>query len=173
VLRTVSVEVRPEQRRGGGMGFLNILDKLLDFEIALANLYQWFSDGFRHYPEASKVFGRLSIQEQKHANLVKYQKRIAAGNGSSFQPIDVDLAEVNRLLKEIAMVRNSPQSPTLEVAIQLSIRLETSAAEKLHHTVVHTANPDLAPLVAQLARDDDKHVAVLESLLDRVTNKAS
>jgi len=149
------------------------MDKLLEFELALRDLYQWFSNGFRHDQEAAKTFGRLALQEEKHANLIRYQKRLWSANSPAIAAMEANLEEVDRLLEEIETLRRRNEPPTLVEALELSIRLERSAAEKLHRSVATDLNPDLGPFISQLAGDDDKHIEMLESLAGRATRKAS
>jgi rubrerythrin len=155
------------------VGFTAVMDKLLEFELALRDLYQWFSNGFRIDQEAAKTFGRLAIQEEKHANLIRYQKRLWSANSPAIAAMGANLEEVDLLLAEIDTLRRRDNPPTLSEAIELSIRLERSAAEKLHRTVVTDSNPDLGPFISQLAGDDDKHIEMLESLAGNAARKAS
>jgi rubrerythrin len=154
------------------MSYSTLMDKLVDFEHELAELYLWFSNGFRHDQDASRVFGRLSMQKEKHVNLIRYQKRLANGNTSSFFPLDSNLDEIDRIFEVINEFRGQAQ-PTLSEAIKLSIKLEGSAAKNLHRSAVTNSNSDIASFIAQLAGDDRKNLEMLESLAARSTSKAS
>ncbi len=155
------------------MNFTAAMDRLMEFELALGDLYRWLATGFGHRPEIAKVFGRLSLQEQNHANLVRYQRRMAIANGSVFLPLVSDLGEIDRLLGEVAEFRANRPNPSLMEAIAFAKRIERSAAEKLHRTAVEHSNPALAEFIARLAGDDTKHVEMLEELESRFLAKAS
>jgi len=156
------------------MGISTFMNKLLEFKVALGNLYQWFSNGFQLDQEAARTFGRLALQEGKHANLIRYQKRLLGANASVIPAREGCFDDVERLLEEIDALRNRATPPTLTEALELSIRIERSAAEKLLPAVAAASGCGLSPLFSQLAADDDKHMEMLESLSARgVARKAS
>ena len=98
---------------------------------------------------------------------------MAAINASAFQPVPTELDEVDRLLEEIAEFRASHARPRLADAVELAKRLEQSAAEKLHRTVVGQSNPELAGFIERLASDDHKHLELLEELEREFVKRAS
>jgi rubrerythrin len=102
-----------------------------------------------------------------------FQKRLAATNTSAFQSVEVDISEIDRLLQEIEDFKELHRTPSLTQAIQFAIELEASAAENLHRSLIAEANPNLSPLVEQLAGDDDRHLEMLESLQAKIAQKAS
>jgi rubrerythrin len=170
-VRHVQTTLRAFRRRH--VNFAAAMDRLMEFELALRDLYGWLAAGFGHRPEVAKVFGRLSLQEQAHANLVRYQRRMATANGSAFLPLDGGLEEVDRLLGEIAEFRVTRPNPSLPEAIGIAKRLEQSAAERLHRTAVARSNPALADFIDRLAGDDQKHLEMLQELESRFLAKAS
>jgi hypothetical protein len=150
------------------MDIKSLLDRLLQLEIAMRDLYGFLAAVFRDEHDVAALFLRLEAQEERHANLVRYQRRLVAHNPTRFQDVDVDLGGLDAALDSIHAFRNGGDRPPLAAAIDLAKELEGSLAERIHGSVVALANPELAALMTALGGDDQLHRRLLEDLHDRI-----
>jgi len=150
------------------MDIKSLLDRLLQLEIAMRDLYGFLAAVFKDEREAAALFVRLRAQEERHANLVKYQRRLVAHNPHRFRDVLTDVGDVDAVLASIHAFRSTDVRPSLGEAIDLAAELEGSAAERIHGSVVARSNPELAGLMAALGGEDDVHRRLLEELHDRI-----
>jgi hypothetical protein len=149
------------------------MDVFLEFGVALENLYQWLSEAFQQDREVSETFDFLRLQKRGHADLLRNQRKMAALKGDPPLPVVPNLDEIGHLLDEIEVFRGRGDSPDLIRAIELSKSLEDAAAEKLHRSGGAGGDLVLASVIDKLARDDRKHLGLLETLRERVLGMAS
>ncbi len=153
------------------MDIKSLLDRLLQLEIAMRDLYRFLAAVFRDDHDVAALFHRLEAQEERHANLVRYQRRLVAHNPNRFRDVDVDLGGLEAVLDSIRAFRSGGDRPPLAAAIDLAVELEGSAAERIHGSVVAHSNPELAALMAALGGDDHLHRRLLEDLHDRILER--
>jgi len=155
------------------MGFTVVMNKLQEFELALSDLYRWFSDSYRSDDDISKAFSRLGLQEANHANLIGYQKKLSSIASTAFLAVEIDLCGIDGAIAEISRLRNSGEPPSVTEAIELSLRLEQAPTELIYRCDLTKANPSLKPFIAQLVGNDRGHRRLLQSLLKRRAAAAS
>jgi rubrerythrin len=145
-----------------------MLEKLEEFELALADYYDWLGAHFEHDREAFKTFTRLRVEEQDHAEIVRQHREAVAQDRTKTVPLAANVDDVNRLLELIARFRAQSREPDLCKAIDLAKGLEMTAAMRLHRSTSVEKNHDRAPFVERLAAEGMKHVEVLDALRTRV-----
>ncbi len=145
------------------MTLMSILDEMLRLEGAMANLYRWLTGVLAaDHPRAAAVFFRLCIQEEGHANLIRYHRRLARTVNGSNEIADDIAAELRQVTARIDELRARSESPTLAEAVEFAIGLEDSAAERIHAQLVsHRIG---GSLVASLLDEDRRHRDVLQKL---------
>lgn len=149
------------------MNILKILDTLQQLELRVAELYRWLADVFAADREASGVFFRLSLQEQTHANLIAFQRRVILHGGGPVAVPDIDLRGVAEVIARVDEFRASTPRPTLEQAVAFAVSLEEGAAEQVHSRLLRGCDSPLATLVRSLAADDLRHKELLGTLTAR------
>ena len=76
------------------MHILGVLDLLEKLETKISELYEWFSRNYADDAGAASLFYRISIDEIAHANLVRYEKKLAVQNSKIFSEIHLDVVEI-------------------------------------------------------------------------------
>lgn len=150
------------------MQLVTALDELLRLEIALGELYRWLSEVFETAdPDAAAVFFRLSVQEEGHANLIRYHRRII--RRSTQAPAEVESFEVviRAAVERIMVFRNTNGHPTLLAAADLAAELESLAADSIHARLAANSPAELGGFIGTLLRDDRGHLEVVEGLRER------
>jgi hypothetical protein len=155
------------------MGSLGMLDKLLEFEVALEDFYKWLSETFKYDRDVSETFSRLSVQERAHANLIRNERRVATIHGSGSLSLAADPEDVDRLLGLIDAFRGRGNDPDLSMAIEVARTLEGTAALKLHRLTVDAGDPPRTPFLEQLVANDLNHVEMLGELRERILDAVS
>lgn len=145
------------------MTLMSILDDLLRLEVAMGDLYRWLTGVLAtDHPQAAAVFFRLCIQEEGHANLVRYHRRLArtvTGSTDDEEGISADLREA---VAAVDRFRADHDPPTLHEAIEFAVALEESAAERIHARLVSARVG--GSLVASLLDEDRRHRDQLRQL---------
>jgi len=145
------------------MHILKALDPLEKLEDRIARLYEWFSENLKDDAEASAFFYRMSIDESAHANLVRYQRRVASQNMKLFGDLDLDL-DLSGIQKEIARIEAilAGPPPMVEEAVKISLDIENNAAKTHYGNTVEKAASSIATLLTSLSAFDCKHCEVFE-----------
>ena len=130
------------------MNILTVLTKLAELEREAGRLYGRLATLFRDDPKASGFFRKLSEDEQRHYDLVKYQERIVRKSPADFGEVDADLAAINRTLASIAAF--SRATPSVAEAIRFSLDIETEIVESYAATVMKQSNQEFAEMVRGL-----------------------
>lgn len=152
------------------MTILKILDTLQQLELRVAELYRWLSDVFAADREASGVFFRLSLQEQTHANLIAFQRRVILHGGGPVAVPNIDLGGVAEVMAQVEEFRTG--KPSLEEAVAFTTSLEDSAAEQIHTRLLSKCDSPLAALMRSLAADDLRHKELLGTLTKRFARQS-
>lgn len=154
------------------MSTLKVLDTLQKLELRIAELYRWLADAFAADAETSGLFFRLSLQEQSHANLIAFQRRVILhGGGQSYSP-DIDMKAVTEVIAAVDAFRAANPKPTLEQALDFARTVEDTAAEKIHLRALAGAGFGIEGLIATLASDDQRHEKMLARLAARFEQQA-
>ncbi len=143
------------------MHIMRVLDPLEKLETKISELYEWFSRLYADDAEAASLFYRISIDEAAHANLVRYEKRLAVQNSKIFGEVSIDPAVVSTTLEMVTSVL-SAAPPSLEQAVKISLDIENSAAEAHYRSAIALATPDLYRLLKSLGGFDSRHIEVFE-----------
>ena len=145
------------------MKILTVLGAIFKIEMAAGELYRWLSEVLADDKEAASLFFRMSMQEQSHANLINYARRLINLNPGDFGDVSIDLNTVNALLDELVSFRRSNLTPTVEQALRFAISIEENAAERVHRSMVIDSNPMLHNIINSLAKADDEHTRGLKT----------
>jgi len=143
------------------MHIMKVLDPLEKLETKISELYEWFSGIYSYDAEAASFFFRISIDETAHANLVKYEKRLAVLNSKLFAEVSLDPVVVTDALETVTSVL-SAAPPILEEAVKISLDIEKSAAEAHFRAAIAQAMPDISRLLKSLGGFDNRHIEVFE-----------
>lgn len=143
------------------MHILKVLYPLRKLESRISELYEWFSRIFADDTEAASLFYRISIDETAHADLVRYQERLASRNNELFGEIPVDIAVVDSTLEMVTSVLSGPP-PSLEQAVRIALDIESSAAESHYRATIAHAAPDISRLLSSLRGFDNRHREIFE-----------
>lgn len=146
------------------MDLLALLKPLEQLERRMGELYDWYADLFASDKEASGIFFRLALEEQRHARMIDHVRRLARQNAGLASAVDADLATVHEALDRVRRIRASDAPLDLAIAVRLAIELEQTAAEAHYRQVIADTNPDLGQLLHALSRDDRSHQSMLEKL---------
>lgn len=151
------------------VNIIRALGRLAEFEDAISDLYIWLSDVYADQAEISGRFFQLGMQETRHSATINYHRRLAMRGANAMMTVDLDEAELDRLLAAVRTLRKATLRPPLTRILKLAIETETSAAERLHHVLARQHDSDIAKLGATLARDDERHSAMLAQLERMIT----
>ena len=149
--------ISPEEDAMNLLPMLKLMEKT---ELSAAALYRWFSDLFSQDEEAAFLFYRLSVEEDGHANLVRFIIRLAGKAQMDGTDIDMDSAEMEKAIEEMNHVQTLAKL-SLKQAVQLSLNLENQVFEYHGRNAVIQALPTIGPLVFSLGRLDEAHMRAL------------
>lgn len=144
---------------------LAILERI---EEEAGKLYAWFSQVFADDTEANELFERLSQEEARHRDLVRFQRQLARRGGASQSSNENGDEGTNEESKDLPVVlraiidfRTQNPFPTLREAVQFAMGLENSPAEAKYRTAIADTNPNMAKLINSLNNGDNHHAEVL------------
>jgi len=145
----------------------SLLKHLVEFETAIAGLYDWFSQAFVGDADAEFIFYRLAMEERGHVDLIEFQRRLVRKNPAAFPPVEVDFQEIVTLAETVHAARLAAQPPGIDEAVRLALRLERSAAEYHYRTAMRESNPEASRLLDSLGKADQFHVTGLREFAAR------
>ena len=143
------------------MDILKALDRLEKFETATGRLYKRLSERFHEDNEASTVFFRLFIEEEMHANIVSYQRRLVMQNMKMLGNVeleDVELEELTKAMEKVDSFGTAGPGPSLEETLRFALELEGDAVECHYKTALSGAKPELLPFFRSLGSFDAMHL---------------
>ncbi len=146
---------------------MTVLNMLEEIEVSMKNLYQWVSEEFSDDPELYRFFQRMSREEETHAGMVRYQKRLIRQNPDSFDEVSADLSELREFLQFISSIPEKQSNLTPEKALKLAIELEGMDEERMYRDVVVESYPELKELIHNLTRSDKEHCVFLKNFARR------
>ncbi|TAN42891.1 MAG: hypothetical protein EPN25_02120 [Nitrospirae bacterium] len=149
------------------MQILKMLTQLEKLETNMAGLYEWFSHVFREDEAAAAFFYGVSVEEEVHANIVRYQRRLVSQNIKNFSEVDFDLTPIEKTLSDIAAIRKTEILPSLEEALRYAIELEHSIAEEHYRTILKKANPEIEGLLKSLGAFDLRHLHSFQEFVEK------
>jgi len=147
------------------MHILGVLDLLEKLETKISELYEWFSRTYAYDAGATSLFYRISIDEIAHANLVRYEKKLAVQNSEIFSEIHLDVVVVSTTLEKVISVL-SGTPPSLEQAVKISLDIENSAAEAHYRNAIAKATPEISRLLKSLGGFDSRHIEVFSKFAE-------
>lgn len=147
------------------MYILGVLDLLVKLETKISELYEWFSRNYADDAGAASLFYRISVDEIAHANLVRYEKKLAVQNSKIFSEIHLDVVEISTTLEKVISVL-SGTPPSLEQAVKISLDIENSAAEAHYRNIIGKATPDISRLLKNLGGFDSRHIEVFSKFAE-------
>ncbi len=142
---------------------MTVLNMLEEIEITMKNLYAWISEEFSDDPELYRFFQRMSREEETHAGMVRYQKRLIRQNPDSFDEVSADLSEIREFLQFISSILEKKPELTPEKALNLAIDLEGMDEERMYRDVVVESYPELKELIHSLTQNDKEHCVFLKN----------
>lgn len=131
---------------------LMILSKLAKLEQTMSQVYAWCSERFAADAPVRILFYNLSVEENAHYNIVKYQERVVRGAPKEFGRVSINMAAVDDALAALAAFRAG--EPTVADAIQFARKMEDSLAECYAMEVMDQSNSGLAEMVRKLAETE-------------------
>ncbi len=140
------------------MNVASVFRPLSDLERSMADLYAQWGGLFDEDREAAFLFVKMANEERGHAALVDYQRRVIQKNPQLSGEVEIDMGSIQGALAEVIELRESPSKPSLEEAIRLAYRLETSAAESHYRNALGEMNPELLRLLSCLGGEDRAHL---------------
>jgi hypothetical protein len=149
------------------MQILKLLGPLEKLETRLSELYLWFSGIYKDDAEVSRFFQQMSFDEEVHADLVRFQRRLVSKNVALFSEVEADCSEMEKIMSRIEGVMKSSGAPTVEEAFQLSKDIEESAAEQHYIFAVNQSNPNVTKLFSSLTSFDRRHFTAFEEFFNK------
>ncbi len=146
------------------MDIFKVFDSIEKLELKISELYKYFHRLFINKKEVAALFFRLSLDEQSHADLVKYQRRLPRQNKNLSKDIEIDISRVDELISAIDKIIGSQQILSLKEAIKLSIEIEYDVLEYHGRSALIKENPELAELLKNLSGEDKEHINRLKEL---------
>jgi rubrerythrin len=146
------------------MDLVTLLKPLERLEQEMGKLYEWYAELFAADQEASGVFFRLALEEQRHARMVDHVRRLVRQNNALSTSVEADLSDVDDVLDRLARIRSAKGPLEVATAVRLAIELEQNAAEAHYRHVIAESIPEVSKLLQALTRDDRTHQARLEKL---------
>lgn len=143
------------------------LRRLGDLEMALAELYEWYSDVFASDPEAVYVFIKMAREERAHYRLVDYHRRLLARDPGLSIEIALDLDELLARIARAKALRSAETAPPLAEALRETFAMETSAADGLYREALFEQYPEIAKLLGSLRAEDAAHVERIREMARR------
>lgn len=143
------------------------LRRLADLELALADLYEWYSDVFASDPEAVYVFIKMAREERAHYRLVDYHRRLLFRDPRLSVEVDVELGEILALVAKAKALRAATRPPTIAEALREAIAIEASAADSLYRDTLFEAHPEFVKLLGALGAEDRGHVERIQEMARR------
>lgn len=145
------------------MKILRVLEKLEEFETRVSHLYKRLSELFDGDSEASSLFSRLAVEEEMHARIVSYQRRLIVQNTKIFEHVEFEGVELDELVKAMVKVDSFGATvPSLEEALPFLLELEDDAAECHYKAALVDVKPELLSFFRSLASFDSMHFHELE-----------
>jgi hypothetical protein len=144
------------------MSSLGMLNKLVEFEVALGDLYRWLSKVYEYDQDTSSTFTQLNMRKQANANLIRHERKLVTLDSTAMIPMAAEPDDVDNLLGRIQEFRDSGNDPDLCNAIDLGRILEGSSAVKLYRSTVVEGSQARTPFVEKLAAGALKNVELLE-----------
>jgi len=145
------------------MDIFPILHTLEKLEAGLADLYAGWSRRFATDPEVSRMFDQLAAEETGHANLVRYEIRLALQNPGLFDA-EIDVEPIHRAQERVETLLARRESLGLLPAVRAALECEADLTETYCQTAIAKSNPGTAQLIRALAEGCTAHGQGLERL---------
>ncbi|HUT54837.1 MAG TPA: hypothetical protein VM658_15705 [bacterium] len=152
-----------ELSQDGKLDIWTVLEQLEKLEGNLEILYEWFSGLYQDDREAAAMFSQLAFEEKSHLNIVQFGLRMVMRERKSFGKVDIDLARIKQALALIETIRLTKPPPTLEQALEFTIRLEAYSCDGHYRASLQQANPQIAAMVGNITTADKKYLASVQA----------
>lgn len=152
------------------MDILKVLDIIEKLELKLSELYDYFHKLFSDNEELSELFLKLSTEEQGHADLVRFQRRIIIKNKNLIKDIEFDLNSINKIISKADSILKSSSKPTIKDALMLAIELENDSGEYHYKNAIKYKDEDFSLLLENLNKHDTDHVEQIKKIANKLEN---
>jgi rubrerythrin len=139
----------------------SVLRPLEQFETLMQETYAGLAKRFAADNEASALFSRLAFEERSHVSQVQFLRRMVRHNKAHFAEVEVELAVIERELKQIERVHAAVQELSLHEAVVLAMEFESGVAEVHSRPAIAKSNPEVARMVRSLESADLGHYNAL------------
>ncbi|MBI5694261.1 MAG: hypothetical protein HZC51_00775 [Nitrospirae bacterium] len=123
------------------MSVFSILYAYEGLDDRMARYYRLIADTFRDDEEAARLFTSLGNDESQHMLIVADTLADYKKSPGSFQPIDVDIDTLSRILDRVDAEIYSDRTETMEDAMKFAMDMEVNCAELSNAIDLAYANP--------------------------------
>jgi rubrerythrin len=148
------------------MELMAVLEDFEELERMVGDLYRHFSELFSADSDVSRLFSRLSEDEESHRQVVRYQQRLVRLSPKTFSDIEVDTEAIQDLKDRAAKLLRS-RSVSVDSALGFALDAECRAAECHLKNALSQANPAIANLLRGLGAGDEQHVQLLRDFVEK------
>lgn len=143
------------------------LRHLGDLELALADLYEWYSDVFASDPEAVYVFIKMAREERAHYRLIDFHRRLLGRDPRLSVEVDLEPGEIVTIVGKARTLRTPTALPSLAEALREALAMEASAADSLYRSTLFEQHPEFVKLLGALGAEDRAHVERIREMARR------
>ncbi|NMC74758.1 MAG: hypothetical protein GYA56_10455 [Geobacteraceae bacterium] len=143
---------------------VTILHRCADIEIAMADMYDFFSAAYRDNRDIARLFRKTAAEERNH----EYQIRLAIRTcASSIEEMKVPLEEVERHLTfaRTTLEKVRETVPDIGDALKISVHTETILSRFHLDTAARFTDESCARLFQAMMAADEGHITSLEKAL--------
>ncbi len=117
---------------------------------------------------ARRIFHELKAEEIRHANiLMDFRTRLSAT--IKLDPENATLGSIMQIeMSSFLLPHELNEGTSIKDALTLAIKREEKAADLFHNLANITANDGLSALYGRLRREEEKHLALLEEVYEKV-----
>lgn len=152
---------------------LTLLNLLEDLELSMRDFYRTVATHFEtDHEELSKCFARMASEEQTHAEMVRFQKRLVQQNPGKFSPVSTDVSGFKDFLSQVHQATEQARDLTPEQSLDLALDFESFSGERIYSSAIIESCPDLAPLIGNLTKNDEAHCDYLRTVVQRQLKKS-
>jgi rubrerythrin len=158
-----------------GITMLQVLDKVVEFEMLVSDIYMKFSNIFK---EDKDIWWQLSLEEKGHGSIARSGKEVFAPNDVFPEQLTLlPVENLNEALNEkkllLEYINENEKKLTRAEAFEIAIKIETNDVEKIFQTLMDKFPENKAESVFQTLNKDCadhakrlKEYARKEGLLD-------
>ncbi len=149
----------------------HLIDQLVKYESSIAELYFAFSQA---YPEKVNFWLKISEAEKEHARLLQSLNTVMDQgylffNLNRFDQGTID-AQIKRVTKETAAVKEAP--PSLLQAMAIALSIEASIVDAHFYDTVTSDCPEFKTMADHLARETQQHIKMFQDVFAQLDSSA-